>query len=836
MAIWTQSSGTTLRTLQEQVTTTVDLPVIEGATITLISGELPSGMRLEGTSIVGTPFEVSRETTYRFVLRALLNGDIADRTFNIIVQGEDDPIWITNQGLLPIGANNTLYILDNSPIEFQLQAIDNDTSAGQELSYFIANGDGILPPGIQLTQDGRLIGVVDPILALEKAALDGDGTYDSINFDKFPFDFTNPSGQGFDSFFYDVTRYDIADATRAPRKLNRYYQFRVSVSDGDTIAQRDFRIFVVGDDFLRADNTIMQVGTGTFTADNTNIRTPIWITPANLGVRRSNNYVTLFLDVIDPNSLTGIVVYSLESINPDDGSTSELPPGLLLDGTSGEVAGRVPYQPRVTETYKFSIKATRQTSGESETAESIKTFTLTLLGEVDSTITWQTPQDLGDISANYVSTLNVVATSNVPNSKIIYTLDSGKLPSGLSLGLDGEIIGKINPYANNDGAGLTVFDNANLQFDANTTTLDRDFVFTVRARDQFGFSAITRKFTITVADPDKKLYSNIFMRPLLKQAQRNSFVSLLSDPDIFNPDLIYRANDPRFGVQKQPQLLVYAGIETTQVNQYVAAIANSMSRKKLKFGELKIAQAKTPGTNDVVYELIYFDMIDPYEGTGDTQRRITINNDKKILVNILSATPADPQYDNQAKFKLSIPTRIYPLNFVYVQDVLYIYTRDGLQEYDFTDDIIVQGRDGTFVVDVEKQSQTNINFRPVPENVIKADTNLIKVSDPNDRIRYISTISHVRDELRSLGRTENNFLPLWMRTAQQGGVQELGYTLAIPLCYCKPGGAEIIKAAIEFNEFDFTQFDIDIDRFVIDTTEGNSNEQYILFANRQFNL
>ena len=92
------------------------------------------------------------------------------------------------------------------------------------------------------------------------------------------------------------------------------------MSDGDTIARRTFRIYVVGDDFLRADNTILQVGSGTFTADNTFIRTPIWLTPSNLGYKRANNYITIFLDVIDSNLLTGILSYELLGTN-DDGSS-----------------------------------------------------------------------------------------------------------------------------------------------------------------------------------------------------------------------------------------------------------------------------------------------------------------------------------------------------------------------------------------------------------------------------------------------------------------------------------------------------------------------------------
>ena len=45
--MWNQSSGTKLAVLQEQVTTSVALPLTENnATTTIISGSLPSGLRL----------------------------------------------------------------------------------------------------------------------------------------------------------------------------------------------------------------------------------------------------------------------------------------------------------------------------------------------------------------------------------------------------------------------------------------------------------------------------------------------------------------------------------------------------------------------------------------------------------------------------------------------------------------------------------------------------------------------------------------------------------------------------------------------------------------------
>ena len=85
MTLWTQRSGSKLAQLQERITTTVPLPVDSLATVKLLSGELPKGMRLNGNIIEGTPFEVARDTTYRFVLRAKLDAAVEDRTYNIVV-------------------------------------------------------------------------------------------------------------------------------------------------------------------------------------------------------------------------------------------------------------------------------------------------------------------------------------------------------------------------------------------------------------------------------------------------------------------------------------------------------------------------------------------------------------------------------------------------------------------------------------------------------------------------------------------------------------------------------------------------------------------------------
>jgi hypothetical protein len=834
MTIWTQRSGTKLAQLQERITTTVTLPVDASATVKLISGDLPKGMRLNGIIIEGTPLEVARNTIYRFVVRATLNDEVQDRTYNIEVQGPDEPQWITKPDLLDIGANGTFYILDSTPVEYQFDVIDNDTSSGQVLTYFLGADSGELPPGITLTRDGRLIGVVDPVLALEKNAR--SGFYDESQFDRNPYDFSIASAQGFDSFYYDITIYDFATPTQVPKKLNRFYQFTVSVTDGDTTAQRTFRIYVVGDDFLRADNTIMQVGSGIFSADNTHIRTPIWLTPSDLGVRRANNYITLFLDIIDPNSLTGYTYYELKTTN-DDNSTSTLPPGMELDTQTGEVSGLVPYQPAVTREYKFTVNAVRVTGGSAERTETQKTFKVLLLGEVNSNINWVTPSDLGDINSNFLSTLSVVATSDVPDAFVLYSVDSGTLPPGLELAYDGEIIGKINNFGSATSVGLTVFDSANLELDGNTTSVDRTYTFTVKAQDHFGYSAITRTFTIDISDPDDKLYSNIYFSPLLKQTQRTTFNNFVRDVDIFPTENIYRPNDPEFGLTRDIKLLVYSGIESKLAEQYVAASALTTKRKNYKIGDLKTAVAKLPGTNDVVYEVVYLDIKDPYEKDGKVAESITIKNNAKILVNSVRAEPNNPLYDDE-KNQILVYTRSSSEGVGLNRRSITITRRTGDVSYDYGTNVQVEVRSG---VDIEIANEgfpnNNLAARPLPaENTIRTDINAIKVSDTNKIVRYISNISNLRKKFSQLGRTERNFLPLWMRTAQQDSIQELGYTLAIPLCYCKPGTSETIKAAINFSEFDYRQFELDIDRFLIDSTEGVGDPKYFVFANYELNI
>ena len=123
------------------------------------------------------------------------------------------------------------------------------------------------------------------------------------------------------------------------------------------------------------------------------------------------------------------------------------------------------------------------------------------------------------------------------------------------------------------------------------------------------------------------------MIPLLKQTDRNTFRNFISDPTIFTPESIYRPNDSSFGLQDTIKVLAYAGIETKDVRDYVSAVARNHKRKQYKFGAVKKAIARNPGSNDTVYEVIYVDLIDPIEPTsGKTAMSFEAKTKNKITV------------------------------------------------------------------------------------------------------------------------------------------------------------------------------------------------------------
>ena len=785
---------------QERVIVNIPLPTtgnLTGVTFKVISGALPPGLRIEGAFIVGNPYGVPRTTTYTFCIRAQLGTSISDRTLNMLVNGGQLPEIITPAGLLPVGLHGQKYALGKSVINYQLNALDPD---GEALTYFINSGDGKLPPGVTLSLDGKLSGIIDPVASVDLKKT-GDGTYDNTFYDTSYYDFGLRSTSGYDSYIFDVVNFDYSAPVKPPKSLNQTYEFLVSVSTGSVIVKRKFAIFVIGEESFHADYTQITDDSELFTADVTYLKEPIWLTNSNLGACRADNYVTFelqCLDIIDSYP----IIFTIDNVD-------NLPPGLTFNpvGTNVYLAGRIPYQPSIAKSYTFTITASR-TGEDVEPAVSTRTFTLRVIGDIDNTIYWNSSYNLGEIAANFISDLQVSARSSA-DSNLIYTISDGGLPPGLTLASDGEITGKVTQFGSANIArtttidnsvftldnkfttidnthqydiigkrGLILFDSGNTSFsiDGGATTFDRNYKFTVFVQDQYGLTTSSKDFLITVTTPNQKLYSNLKTQPLLDQTRRASFKKFISDTDVFTTSSIFRPGDPNFGVSKDLSMLIYAGIETSEASKFLGAMGLNNKRKRFQFGAVKKAVAlngKVP-----VYEVVYIEMIDPMEPNGIAPSQFIINNTRdqlKLTSDISDAIWADPS--NLTAMELAE------------------------------------------------------SWLDRPINSVTTDSSGYNISDDGPRKHYISSVTNWRNNLSQVGDTERNYLPLWMRSIQPGQKQQLGFKLAVPLCYCKPGTADDIIINIKYSGFDFKLLDYTADRYIIDSVTGYSGDKYLVFKN-----
>jgi hypothetical protein len=122
-----------------------------------------------------------------------------------------------------------------------------------------------------------------------------------------------------------------------------------------------------------------------------------------------------------------------------------------------------------------------------------KTFSVEIIGEVESAVNWISDDDLGTIKPNQASQKYVEAESLLYGGRISYEFVSGKLPPGLEFLPTGIIQGKVKQFADDNGPGLTRFfertdslapaeDSSTPSrsftdsFDGNATSFDKKFI------------------------------------------------------------------------------------------------------------------------------------------------------------------------------------------------------------------------------------------------------------------------------------------------------------------------------------------------------------------------
>jgi hypothetical protein len=308
-----------------QLTLLGDLPGEPAADLyyTIIAGRLPDGIQcatngvISGTpdavaSLQGVPLEVGRDTTSKFTVRMYQETDptnIRDRTFSLTIAVIPEPTWVT-----PAGQVGTYY--DSDLVDFQFEFNEVYTPDTTVITLIA----GALPGGLRLSLDGLLTGYIQPAQNLNAVA-----GYDLSAQDADPYDFLSQS-------------------------ISKNYQFTLQVSNGHASSLRTFEIFVYSRSQMQASDAVLIDNNTFITADETPYQAPFLTnaTPSNLGNFRSSNYFAY--QFVGENYVNQPITYAI-SVNQGAG----LPPGPVLDPTSGWYYGYIPDQGTTQVEYSFNI-------------------------------------------------------------------------------------------------------------------------------------------------------------------------------------------------------------------------------------------------------------------------------------------------------------------------------------------------------------------------------------------------------------------------------------------------------------------------------------------------
>jgi hypothetical protein len=566
---WVTPAGT-LGTIPEGVFYSVPLVATSDSTVyyRVIAGRLPPGVQINETGVLsgnpsavstvqGVPLDVVEDTTSQFAIRAyterVVNGvtiidKLADRTFSLTIAGISTVTWTT-----PAGSIGTYF--DGSQITDLIVSYTDPNVYATNIVTLIA---GSLPVGLTVSTAGVISGYITP---------NANATLTSVT-----------------------------------------YSFTLRVNNGVSSDTRTFSILVYARSTMTADNTHVTADNTFITADIMPIQPPIITTPVgSIGSTRSDNFYAFEFTGLD------FANNPFEFIN-----TTALPPGLTLDPISGWMYGYVPFEGILSNEYSFNL-VVREVENPANYSEPY-TFSLTINGPVNSDVVWLTPDDeveraripssLGFIDNGDTSTFYVEAV-NVSGISLQYQLLSGsnsRLPQGLQLLTSGHIAGRVSFDTFCLDGGTTTFD-VNLNTVDQPTTFDMVAIFTVNAFSVNGLVNVNKTFSITVVRRYQEPYDNLYIQAMPPQNDRDLLSSLLQNPTIFPPNLIYRNDDPNFGVARKVVYNHAYGLTAATYDDYVASMNLNHYWKNLVLGEIKTAQA-LDDTGNVIYEVVYSEVID----------------------------------------------------------------------------------------------------------------------------------------------------------------------------------------------------------------------------------
>ena len=356
------------------------------------------------------------------------------------------------------------------------------------------------------------------------------------------------------------------------------------------------------------------------------------------------------------------------------------------------------------------------------------------------------------------------------------TLSAG-IPSLLAIEAVNDNSDRVLTYSVTSGTlppGITLSQSGNLvgTIDpSDFTDSTRAYTFTVTVSDQYQIAATSKEFTLNVNIPETQTEYGNMTGHATSLIDQNIFYNIAQDPNINSPEYVYRPEDPSFGMRLKPNMLMMAGLEAQTLTEFQQQMEQNHAPKTLYFGDLKTAIAKEGNT--IKYEVVYIEVKD----------KMVNQNGEAVSSSIRL---------RDAVVKPMLGPRASSMNAT-ADYVDYEVTTDGGLSF--------------------STSGSKVRYA----NQLSADLGAMEILYPN-------AVANMRSRMKNLGHKEWDYLPLWMKTTQVGGLAPLGYVMAVPICYCRPGSSALIKKRIEDKDLEFKDIKFIIDRYLVSNSVVSPNE------------
>ena len=717
-----------------------------------LSGTMPSGMQVTSTGVIkGIPTITSNTTArsvpYPFTVRAAnALGIIADRTFTIV---------ITNQSTLTIDPGELFLSTfdDGKLLSYQFHATSENPNA--TLSWSVISGE--LPNDIRtgkpitLSSDGLLSGYVDRLIDTTGAT----AGYDVENDDSYPYDFSNVS-------------------------RSKLYSFQIQASDGFSVAKSYVRINIVSKSHYTADNDITIINDTALSVDADNHYVPIITTdPSVIPTLQSGNKFAFKFNAIDPED---DVVYW---------TSSGIPNGLSLSSVTGWLTGTIPAQTEETKTYTFTITAYKR---DKITYISLPlTVEMTTVRDIKNYVTWSSPTVMGPLVNGSISELAISAVSTL-DKDVVYSYVSGRMPEGLKLLTNGDIIGRSTfEYFGIDGRSSTILVSSADGIEVGMT------VEGVGVAAGTLVSSINGPHSVTVAPA---IYAQegteLTFRDLLLSTEIITQLTSLSTTTTIDGGTTTFDSTYKFIAKAETTDMTASSTKefTIIVDNYNRAPYENIYLKAMPSISQRALFNNVIADTDIFPDTLIYRSNDPWFGKSTDIKMLFLPGLTSSSLSAFANAIQYNHYNKQINFGNIKTARAVDSNFNTKYEVVYLEV-------------------------IDDRAGAPLSTEPV---VSQYYDNIYHTIYPNsfDNMSYCLG--------KNIGYSNRGALPGWMTSPQEDG-KVLGLTRAVVLAHTVPGASKLIAYRLKNTGINFNNINFVADRYELDTTLSRHYD----VENNQFN-